>query len=99
MGDYFKVELQSLNKLLQQLHASQEEMRTALNALRDTGVRTTGSGALDHACDEFHDSWDDAIKKIAEGTEQIESGLQLVCKTYADTEQALTDALKGKAGA
>ncbi|WP_055588052.1 hypothetical protein [Peterkaempfera griseoplana] len=99
MGDFFSVELQSLDKLLQQLHSSQDELRTALNALRDTGVRTTGSSALDHACDEFHDSWDDAIKKIAEGTEQIESGLQLVCRTYGETEQALAQAMKGGEGA
>jgi hypothetical protein len=95
MGDYFSVELQSLDKLLQQLTSSQDELRTALNALRDTGVRTTGSQALDHACDEFHDSWDDAIKKIADGTEKIESGLRLVCKSYGETERTLTDALKG----
>ncbi|MFJ6214584.1 type VII secretion target [Streptomyces sp. NPDC092296] len=99
MGDYFHVELNGLDRLLQQLEQGQQDMRTALDAMRDTGPKTTGSKALDHACDEFHDSWDDAIKKIADGTEQIATRLRETRTCYAATEQAIRDALAGGAAA
>ncbi|MFJ8045328.1 WXG100 family type VII secretion target [Kitasatospora sp. NPDC096147] len=95
MGSQFKVETGRLDQLINDLHRSQDEMRTALNAMRDTGPKTTGSKALDHACDEFHDSWDDAIKKIADGTQQIEEGLKITKQAYEETEQAIRDALTG----
>jgi Mg2+ and Co2+ transporter CorA len=93
VGDYFRVEVQQLDTLVNQLHQSQDDMRTALNAMRDTGPKTTGSEALDNACEEFHDSWDDAIKKITDGTAQIEDGLCDTRAAYAETEQAIADAL------
>ncbi|MFC7308682.1 WXG100 family type VII secretion target [Streptomyces monticola] len=73
-------------------------MRSALNELRDTGPKTTGSKDLDNACDEFHDSWDDAIKKIADGTQKIEDGLKQTRDTYRDVEAAIRDGLSGKGG-
>ncbi|MER8185783.1 type VII secretion target [Kitasatospora sp. NPDC094015] len=97
MGDYFRVEVQDLDRLLQQLKQSQEDLRSALNAMRDTGPKTTGSKTLDHACDEFHDSWDDAIKKIADGTAQLEDRLTETRKGYAETEEAIRCAFSGAA--
>ncbi|MCL6672723.1 WXG100 family type VII secretion target [Streptomyces panaciradicis] len=99
MGAGFKVEISELDGLVRELHRSQEEMRSALSALRDTGPKTTGSKELDNACDEFHDSWDDAITKIAEGTQSIEDGLKKTRDTYRDVESALRDGFAGKGGA
>lgn len=98
MGAGFEVEIPELDSLVRELHRSQEEMRSALNALRDTGPKTTGSKELDHACDEFHDSWDDAIKKIADGTEAIEDGLKKTRDSYQQAESALRDGFTGKGG-
>ncbi|MGR8007654.1 WXG100 family type VII secretion target [Streptomyces hypolithicus] len=95
MGAGFKVEIGELDGLVRELHRSQEEMRSALNALRDTGPKTTGSKELDNACDEFHDSWDDAIKKIADGTQVIEDKLKQTRDTYRDVEAAIRDGLGG----
>ncbi|WP_345699279.1 WXG100 family type VII secretion target [Kitasatospora terrestris] len=97
MGTYFAVQVGDLDRLLSDLHRSQEDLRTALDAMRDTGPKTTGSTALDHACDEFHDSWDDAIKKIADGTRQVEEGLTATKKAYQETDRALRDAFSGGA--
>ncbi|MCZ2524854.1 WXG100 family type VII secretion target [Streptomyces sp. HB2AG] len=93
MGDHFKVEVEDLDRLLKQLHSSQDDMRSALNALKEVGPKSTGSEALDNACDEFHDSWDNAITKIADGTGQIEEKLKATKKNYEATEQAIRDAL------
>ncbi len=67
-------------------------MRKALDALKDTGPTSMGAEALDNACDEFHDSWDNAIKKIADGTQAIEDKLKQVRQNYASVEHALHDA-------
>ncbi|MEU7229919.1 type VII secretion target [Streptomyces chrestomyceticus] len=93
MGDHFQCEIHDLDRLLRQLHDSQTEMRTALAALKDVGPKSTGSEALDNSCDEFHDSWDNAIKKIADGTEQIEEKLRSTKKNYEATEEAIREAL------
>ncbi|MFF5479638.1 WXG100 family type VII secretion target [Streptomyces sp. NPDC012935] len=98
MGAGFKVDISELDTLVRELHRSQDEMRSALNALRDTGPKTTGSKELDNACDEFHDSWDDAITKIAEGTQALEDGLKKTRDTYRDVETALRDGFAGKGG-
>lgn len=84
---HFKVEVEDLGRLLKALHDSQDNMRKALNALKDVGPKSTGSEALDNACDEFHDSWDDAIKKIADGTQAIEERLKQTKNNYEQTEQ------------
>jgi hypothetical protein len=98
MGDYFRVEVHELDRLLQQLSGGQSDLSTALNTMRDIGPKSTGSKSLDHACDDFHDSWDDAIKLIADGIGQIEGKLRETAKDYTETEQAIRDALtKGAA--
>lgn len=94
MGGHFSVETGELGKLLRQLHTGQEDMRTALNALQDIGPKSTGSEELDNACDEFHDSWDDAIEKIADGVEQIEGKLKQTKQNYEATEQAIRNLFK-----
>lgn len=62
--------------------------------MKDVGPKSTGSEALDNACDEFHDSWDNAIKKIADGTQQIEERLKATKNNYEATEQAIRDAMQ-----
>ncbi|MGK4585884.1 WXG100 family type VII secretion target [Kitasatospora sp. HPMI-4] len=99
MGDYFRVEVNELDRLLQQLHQSQDDLRTALKAMHDIGPKSTGSSSLDHACDEFHSSWHDAIKLISDGTGQIEEKLRETADDYTGTEQAIRDALGKGAGA
>ncbi|MDH6128516.1 hypothetical protein [Kitasatospora sp. GP82] len=99
MGDFFRVEIGDLDRLLQQLQQSQQELHTALNAMRDTGPKTTGSKALDHACDDFQHGWGDEIKMLAEGTEQISTGLNEVRKNYAESEQGINDALRPRSAA
>lgn len=99
MGDYFRVEVGELDRLTKQLKDSQQDMRDALHAMRDTGPKTTGSKALDRACDDFDDSWQDAITRISQGIEALEGKLQETCRTYSETEQAIRDMFTGAAGA
>ncbi|MEV4557055.1 type VII secretion target [Kitasatospora sp. NPDC049285] len=98
MGDYFRVEVSELDRLLRQLKESRQEMREALSAMRDTGPKTTGSKALDRACDDFDDSWQDAITRIAQGVEAIEGKLRETSRNYAETDEAIRAAFaKGAA--
>ncbi|GAA2397307.1 hypothetical protein GCM10010420_23970 [Streptomyces glaucosporus] len=94
MGGRLTVEQQELDRLLKQLNSSRTQMRKALNALRDIGPKSTGSKALDNACEEIHDSWDDAIDKIADGTDAIEDMLKSTKDNYAATEQAIKEAFQ-----
>lgn len=91
---HLKVEQEELDGLLTQLHDSQDEMRKALQALEEIGPKTTGSEALDNACEEIHDSWDDAIDKIADGTGAIEKLLKSTKNNYEATEQAIREAFE-----
>ncbi|RNG33486.1 type VII secretion target [Streptomyces botrytidirepellens] len=98
MGGYLRVEADNLGRLLRDLHNSQEWMRKALSGMKDIGPKSTGSEALDNACDEFHDSWDNAIEKIADGTGQIKDKLRATKNDYEAVEQAIRDAMhKGAA--
>ncbi|WP_101258005.1 WXG100 family type VII secretion target [Streptomyces barkulensis] len=94
MGGRLSVEQTELDDLLKQLNTSRDQMRKALNALRDIGPKSTGSKALDNACEEIHDSWDDAIDKIADGTDAIEDALRATKNNYAATEQAIREAFE-----
>jgi len=89
MGEYFRVEVSELDRLVKQLKSSQQDMREALRAMRDTGPKTTGSKNLDHACDDFNDSWQDAITRISQGVEALEGKLQETAKGYAETDEAI----------
>ncbi|MFJ8437588.1 hypothetical protein [Kitasatospora griseola] len=97
MGAYFRVEVSELDRLVKQLKSSQQDMREALRAMKDTGPKTTGSKNLDHACDDFNDSWQDAITRISQGVEALEGKLQETCKSYAETDQAIRDMFTGAA--
>ncbi len=99
MGGYFRVEVTELDRLLQQLNQAQDDLRTALDAMRDIGPKSTGSKSLDHACDDFHDSWHDAIKLISDGTGKLEEKLRETTKAYTETEQAICDAFSTGAAA
>ncbi|MGQ4516353.1 hypothetical protein [Streptomyces sp. DW26H14] len=92
MGDYLKIEAESLGDLLKQLHQSQDDLRKALASMKDIGPKSTGSVELDHACDEFHDSWDDVIGKIAEGTGAIEDKLRASKDDFEATAEAIRQA-------
>lgn len=92
MGDHFKVEVNDLDRLITELHNSQDDMRKALSALKDVGPKSTGSEALDNACDEFHDSWDNTIKKIADSAQALEERLKQTKNNYEQTEQAIREA-------
>ncbi|PJE99212.1 hypothetical protein CUT44_05445 [Streptomyces carminius] len=94
MSGRLHVEQQELDRLLKQLNTSRDQMRKALDALRDIGPKSTGSQALDNACEEIHDSWDDAIGKIADGTDAIEKMLRSTRNNYEATEQAIRDAFE-----
>ncbi|URN13376.1 type VII secretion target [Streptomyces radiopugnans] len=94
MGGRLNVEQTELDDLLKQLNTSRDQMRKALNALRDIGPKSTGSKALDNACEEIHDSWDDAIGKIADGTDAIEDALRSTKNNYAATERAIREAFE-----
>ncbi|WP_030904072.1 type VII secretion target [Streptomyces sp. NRRL F-5126] len=97
MVDRLKVEAESLGRLLKQLHDSQDDLRKALSAMEDIGPKSTGSVELDHACDEFHDSWDDVIGKIADGTGAIEDKLRATKNDFEATEEAIRAAFAAEA--
>ncbi|MBP0458676.1 type VII secretion target [Streptomyces montanisoli] len=97
MVDRLKVEAESLGRLLKQLHDSQDDLRKALSAMEDIGPKSTGSVELDHACDEFHDSWDDVIGKIADGTGAIEDKLRATKNDFAATDEAIRAAFAAEA--
>ncbi|MFI5757706.1 hypothetical protein [Streptomyces sp. NPDC051569] len=91
-GGYFQVEVGGLDHLLKQLHSGQTDMRSALRSMKDIGPKSTGAEELDNACDEFHDSWDNAIGKIADGVDRIEDKLRATKRAYEATEEAIRDA-------
>ncbi|WP_031508383.1 hypothetical protein [Streptomyces megasporus] len=94
MGGRLNVEQQELDRLPKQPNTSRTGMRKALNALRTIGPKSTGSKALDNACEEIHDSRDDAIDKIDDGTDAIGEMLESTKDNHAATEQATREAFQ-----
>lgn len=94
MRDQFKAVDSDLNRLLKQLHVGRDEMRTALSVLKGTGPKSTGSEALDDACDESYDSWDSVTDKVTDGVQEIQEKLRATKNEDKATEEAIRDAMQ-----
>lgn len=90
MGDYFRVEVEELDRLALLLRQSRDDLLAALAELREVGpVSESGSAMLDRAGGEFSDGWASALGRIAEAAEQIENGLRDTRREYLASEEAI----------
>ncbi|MFG2467341.1 hypothetical protein ACGFXB_18045 [Streptomyces canus] len=99
MAGYYKVELEALAQLITQLGECANDMRSAMNQLKDIGPQGSGHAELEQACEGFQDKWGYGIGLIADATGGVTEGLSETRKVYETLENQIVEAFKvpGKA--
>ncbi|MEV6739863.1 hypothetical protein AB0N14_24155 [Streptomyces sp. NPDC051104] len=91
MAGYYKVELDSLAGLITQLGECVDEMRSAMRALKDIGLKGTGLAELEKACDDFQESWGYGIGLIADAADGVTKGLAETKNAYEAIEKKIAE--------
>jgi hypothetical protein len=87
-GEAFTVDLGWLETVVGKLANATEVTGTVLKALEETGPTRMGHGDLDSACDEFHDNWDERIKRFSSDIKAAGEAVGAAKRDYGATEQA-----------
>jgi len=98
MSGSFKVVLSEMDGLFKKLDSCAGEMKTAMNAMKETGPGRTGHKSLDSACDHFQGEWSYGIELIHKNTAGITDVLGAIRDNYKTVEDSITDGLKKAAG-
>jgi hypothetical protein len=98
MSGSFKVVLTEMDALFKKLDSCAGEMRTAMNAMKETGPGRTGHKSLDSACDHFQSEWSYGIELIQKNTAGITDVLGGIRDNYKTVEDSIKDGLKKAAG-
>ncbi|GAA3169503.1 MULTISPECIES: hypothetical protein [Streptomyces] len=99
MAGYYKVELEMLAQLINQLGECAGNMRSAMKELKDIGPKGAGYDELEDACDDFQDKWGYGIGLIADATGGVTEGLSESRKLYEHLEHQIAESFtsSGKA--
>lgn len=87
----FKVDIEGLDSLSNNLDRAGENLRLALDAMRDVSEESLGYGALDTACADFRDVWQTGLKKVGECSDKLTKGLDAAKKNYEELETSLAE--------
>ncbi|MGC0420035.1 hypothetical protein [Embleya sp. AB8] len=94
MSGSFKVVLAEMDDLFRKLDSCAGEMKTAMNAMKETGPGRTGHKSLDSACDHFQSEWSYGIELIHKNTAGITGVLGTIRDNYKIVEDSIADALQ-----
>lgn len=98
MSGSFKVVLSEMDGLFKKLDSCAGEMRTAMNAMKETGPGRTGHKSLDSACDHFQSEWSYGIQLIQKNTAGITEVLGGIRDNYKTVEESIREGLQKAAG-
>lgn len=94
MGSFFQVDLDALKQFVDSLRQSDENMSTALDALKSAGDNTQiGTDDLNGAANDFHSTWHYGMTQIHSMTKETGDGVTTVYSNYQQTENAVSDTL------
>jgi hypothetical protein len=94
MGSFFQVDLDALKGFVDSLRQSDENMTSALDALKSAGDSThIGTDDLNDAANHFQSTWHYGMTQIHSMTKETGDGVNGVYSNYQQTEQAVSDAL------
>ncbi|MFI5757332.1 hypothetical protein [Streptomyces sp. NPDC051569] len=94
MTGYYRVELEALGRLTEQLGNCADDMRAAMKLLKDFDPKGSGFNELDKACDDFQESWGYGIGRIADATGGVTEGLIQTQKIYSALEEQIAEGFK-----
>lgn len=86
MADGYRVNMEKLTRLVNDLDRAADNITDANNKLANACGRDLGSPGIDRAAEDFRDRWQDGIKKIAEGAKKTSDALDGARSTYAKIE-------------
>lgn len=86
MSDGYRVNMEKLTRLVNNLDRAADDITAANNKLADARGHDLGSPGIDSAAEHFRNRWQDGIKKIAEGAKKTSDALDGARSTYAKIE-------------
>ncbi|MBK0866442.1 hypothetical protein INP57_06465 [Saccharopolyspora sp. HNM0986] len=86
MGDGYRVHMDKLAQLVNDLDRAADDITTANNALSNARGRDLGTPGIDNASEHFRERWSHGIKKISEGAKATSDALDGARATYAKLE-------------
>ncbi|RCW40759.1 hypothetical protein DFQ14_11086 [Halopolyspora algeriensis] len=91
----FRVDIEGLDSLKNNLTRSSENLEQALNAMRDISSESLGYRTLDQACADFRETWRTGLKKVEECTGKLTEGLDSARKDYVELEKQIEEGFAG----
>ncbi|MDI2027402.1 hypothetical protein QFW96_02215 [Saccharopolyspora sp. TS4A08] len=84
MANGFRVNMEKLTRLVNDLDRAADSITDANNKLANARGRDLGSLGIDSAAEDFRDRWQDGIKKIAEGAN---GAVSVITNSFPDWER------------
>jgi prefoldin subunit 5 len=94
VGDFFKVDVEALQRFMTSLRESGEHMESALDALKSIGGAQIGTKNLDEAAGDFQDRWRYGLGQLKDKIAHTNGGVDKAHKAYQETEDGLAKALE-----
>lgn len=85
----FTVDIEDLTALGTQLDRGREQMRVAVDRMRDVGPGPLGTAELDDACAGFRESWTHGLGKLGECIDLVGGGVDATRAAYAEADSGL----------
>ncbi|KEI43350.1 hypothetical protein [Saccharopolyspora rectivirgula] len=98
MIDGYRVSMEKLTRLVNDLDRAADEIAAANNALANAKGRDLGTPGIDSAAEDFQERWSHGIEKLGEGAEVTSKALDAARAAYAQLENEVSNLIASTVG-
>lgn len=91
MAGGYRVSMDKLTQLINDLDRAADDITAANKALSNARGRDLGTSGIDDASEQFRDRWSHSIDKISEGAKATSDALGAARSTYAKLENEVSN--------